>query len=447
MLLRNRLLLLPIAAFVVLFTCVSFYNRYATDDFEFLNKLHEYGWAGSVQWFHAHWNTRWSAIALLNLVLLITQSVGSLWWYHLMSLGLLTWGFQRNVKHVCQTTTATSWLLGSYLAVALFYCCFSISDVFFWVNTSTMYLYGIIALLFAISEITTHNHTVMSYLRLACFGLCTAGAYEALVFTIMTVCVVTLVIQWKKNEWQVWQMPFDKKVVILLSALIFGFAISYWGEGHLIRSSYLPQTTFAVKMLAWIKSSIKMFVFHWPQSMLIALFIAFPFFIAGTRHSGKTVPIKTVKIAAFVLLLLIFISMFPVAFIMSEMGPERAWTQVALFSVLFAAFISWTAGTLIGKRWMHYQPEGIFVTGALIFICSTGIPAAVKSSKYAKGWDKRIELLRNHTSSSGDTITVVPLPDPGWLHSAEISESADFYHNRFLKVFLKSGFEIRRAEK
>ena len=186
--------LVPLVIFTCCYFAVGYYNRFASDDFEFLNKLREYGYFGSVQWFHSHWNTRWSAIGLLNGVLLFTLNAGTLFYYHLVSIVLLWYAFYRIIQSVLAQDKLTGGIMAGYATTAFFYSCFSINDVFFWINTSTMYLYGCIALLFAIAELTTRKHTFFSYVRLSLFGLFIAGAYEPLVITAGVTCIFLLAI-------------------------------------------------------------------------------------------------------------------------------------------------------------------------------------------------------------------------------------------------------------
>jgi hypothetical protein len=308
-----------------------------------------------------------------------------------------------------------------------------------------MYLGGTIALLFCLAELSANSHTVMSYLRLACFGLFVAGAYEPLVFTVMLVCVVVLARLTYKNGWNVWRLSFDKKVIILLSSLMLGFAISYWGEGHLVRASYLPHTSVYEKSFIWMKSSVKMFVFHLPRIILFALLFAYPFFLSGIRFRGIRVSDSFVLKVSAVFALLTAISLIPVSFVMSEMGPERSWTQISLYTVLYASFISWYFGTIARTGWLARRSESIHVALACLFLAATGIRPAVQAHQYARAYDARMQLLikKNEQAVQG-VVALEQLPASGWLHSAEISGEPDFYQNRFLVEYLNLGYEIRR---
>jgi len=428
---------------MVCFLLLGYYNRFASDDFEFLIKLREYGFAGSVKWFHEHWNTRWSAIALLNASLLFTVKSGSLIWYHLFSIGMLWWAFYRIIRNITVQPKLSDSIFAGYAAVAFFYCCFSISDVFFWINTSCMYLFGCIALLFAIAEITAKKHTTGSYLRLAAFGLFLAGAYEPLVFTCMVSCLVVLTVLVYRHHWNVWRLPFDKKVIIFLSAMMLGFAISYSGEGHVVRSTFLPQHDFGFKFWVWIKALIKMFGMHAPSKLLLALMFSLPWFLFGTGHNLVWFTADVLKKITSVFLLLIMISLLPVAFIMSEMGPERAWTQISVYIVIYAGFLACYAGRALKNKYDINYVTKLYIFISALYILATGITKVVEAKKYSSAYDARMENILNHRDAGKKEVLVLsPIPDAGWFHSAEISSDSTFYNNTFLKNFLKLDFEI-----
>ncbi|MBL0341813.1 MAG: hypothetical protein IPP71_13290 [Bacteroidetes bacterium] len=140
-----KFLIPALVAFVICFLMTAFYNRYASDDFEFLYQYRELGLGGSVKYFYDSWNTRWLAIGWMNIVFMLTGSLGSLLYYHLVSLVLLWFAFYRVIKNFVEAALIFRVITSGFMMVSFYYSCFSISDVFFWVNTSTMYLFGSIA--------------------------------------------------------------------------------------------------------------------------------------------------------------------------------------------------------------------------------------------------------------------------------------------------------------
>ncbi|MDQ3051195.1 MAG: hypothetical protein M3Q95_09950 [Bacteroidota bacterium] len=440
---QYRLLVIPLLLFLISYVFVSSQNRFASDDFEFLNKLREFGVMGSVKWFHENWNTRWASITLLNFILLFSIQSGSLVWYHLISLTLLWLAFYRNIRNRLSQGRRNDLLNAGYAATAFFFACFSISDVFFWVNTSTMYLYGCIALLFAVAEITTKTHSVASYFRLAGFSLFLSGAYEPLVFTCMLVCIMLLGYFVRSHGWRVWLFPVDKKIIILLSALLLGFAISYSGDGHVVRSLYLPQTGFAFKLWVWIKAVGKMFVFYVPAKLLPVLLFSLPWFLLGASGNFYWLNPAVLKRVTAAFVLLVSIALLPVAFIMSEMGPERAWTQVSLYLTLYVGFVACYSGKALRMKPMMNNVVGIYVFIGGLYLAATGISAGVKAIGYRNAYDARIAtILTNQKTVKKDPFYLKPLPDSGWLHTAELGANPGHFNNIFLKTYFDLDFDV-----
>src|SRR5688572_16368771 len=362
-----RFLLIPLVLFLISFLIVGYFNRFATDDFDFLNKLREHGVVGSVKWYHEHWSIRWTSVLLLNGMLLLTLKGGTLVWFHLISISLLFGGFYRIIKQVL-SPAKEALLLSGYLSVAFFFACFSISEVFFWINASTSYLFGVIALLFAIGEILNKQQSALSFLSLAGCGLFIGGAYEPMVFTCMVACMVVLFLQVRPYNWNVGKIVINKKIIIFLSVLMFAFAISYSGEGHVVRSTYLPQTDFIFKLWVWMKAVVKIFIIYIPKIILPVLLLSFPCFLTGLSQPLPWVTNGIVKKITISFICLTIISLLPTAFLMSEMGPERAWTQISLYLVIYISFVAVYAGKLLKRKYSTNYLVGIYAILISAFI-------------------------------------------------------------------------------
>src|SRR5512135_2415116 len=84
-----RFWLITVVLFALAFLWCGYYNRPASDDFEFLRMLRNEGWNDSALVFRYTWNTRWISILWLNTWLLIYENTGSLLPYHVCTLAAL----------------------------------------------------------------------------------------------------------------------------------------------------------------------------------------------------------------------------------------------------------------------------------------------------------------------------------------------------------------------
>lgn len=443
---RKIRLLIPAAlAFLICFLLTAFYNRYASDDFEFLYQYRELGFSGSVGYFYDNWNTRWLAIGWMNIVFITEQKLGNLIYYHAFSLFLLWISFYRLTALFLNTTVWVSIVSSFFMSMSFFYCCFSISDVFFWINTSTMYLYGTIAFIFALGAVFADRITVTDVVLLIVAGFYLGASYEPLVFTSMLAAVIYLWIQFRKHGSRVAAKPVVIKVILVLSVLMIAFAISYAGDGHTIRSSFLPQTTFAFKLWVWFKAVIKMVVLELPSKFLIALLFSFPFFLSGMIAPFKKLSFVLFKKVSILFFVLVVISLLPISFIMSEMGPERAWTQISLYLVLYSCFMAAYAGSVLKTKYDADKAVKLYALISLLYVISTGVPEIIKSYYYSNAYEIRMQQLLKHDTDKNDNVNLVlkPLPETGWIHSAEISPDPNHFTNQHLKKYLRLDFQIR----
>jgi hypothetical protein len=272
---------------------------------------------------------------------------------------------------------------------------------------------------------------------LAGSGLYIAGSYEPLVFTCMLSCVIYLGTLIKRHGWRVWVFPFDKKIIVFLSALMAGFYISYSGEGHVVRSAFLPQTSFDYRLITWVKSCIKMFVLYIPAKIPMLALLSVPWMLVGSIALPKIIHKKFVVRLTILFVAFCMVSLAPVSFIMSEMGPERAWTQISLAMVIYASIVSmyfgkWMTGKVDLAQWL--LPGIVIMLIVVSFSCISNVYFA---KAYSLSYNARMELLQQKENTVADEpVKLEALEEPGWLHSAEISSDTSHFTNLFLQKYL-----------
>jgi hypothetical protein len=439
---RKQLILLsiPLTCFFCCYLFISFFNRYASDDFEFLFRYQDLGITGAVKYFHESWNTRWTAILWLNIIFFIESKIHYIVWYHIISIAVLWFAFYRITKQLFKGDILQLLILSGFSTIAFFYSCFSISDVFFWVNTSTMYLWSVIALLFICSEVLSSGNRLW---LVAICGLYIGGSYEPMVIVVIVGCLLGASAEFNKlvNEKELQQRMLMYGTILFFT--VSAFIISLSGEGHLIRSSFLPQSSVLFKGWVLIKALIKIMLIHIPSRILPCLLFSFPWFLLGLLSPVKFT-FHHLKIASITFLAVIILSLAPVVFIMSEMGPERAWTQVSLYLVIYCGIIAAYAGTSLKNRINPSKVSRVYLALALLFILATAIPQLIQSYKYSKAYDSRMTyLLKLKNSKRTAEVVLEPLPPVEWLHSAEISVDSNHFTNGHLRRFLALPFTIR----
>jgi small-conductance mechanosensitive channel len=239
---------------------------------------------------------------------------------------------------------------------------------------------------------------------------------------------------------------------VFLSAVACGFLISFAGEGNSLRKAALPHVTFIFKQWIFIKVMTKFFLLYFPQKFIFSFLLSSPFLLLGCRLSAERMHglhLKRILSILFIsIFLFAFITFYIIVYLMSEMGPERAWTGISFFmSVMFATcFFVCGYYKVIRKRFA----QNLFFTSMLLIVFSAPWYIYYQHKtvkKYSEAYDNRILLLENLKRSNFTGIhKLEPLLPSGLLHSNEISNDTSYFTNQQLKLFLDLPFAVSLKE-
>lgn len=434
---------IPLLLFVVHYLLTSLINRPAADDFEFLSVLQEKGITGSVRHFYHTWNTRWAAIGFLNTILQAGQWLNTWFWYHLAALLLLWSALLRIVESFSGLSRPANLMLAGYALIALCFSLFSIPQTLFWLNTSAMYFWSLIALLTAVGYYLKAKKKAGSTIVLALSAVYIGGANEPLAITLLVAVTTYSIIKSIRSGTH----TYDAALPVFLSFLLISFLVGFAGEGNRIRASFLPQNDWDFKLLAVGKALVKMFLLYGPPKLLSALLFSFPWMLLAGYGWMAAPSLRQLKWATVILLLLVTISLVPMSWLMSEMGPERALSQISLYLTGYAIlFMIWLGGKWKGRLHLKMIPV-VYLSLVTLYLSFNAYSKLKADVEYTKGYDHRMELLmRYRDEGTRGVMMVPPLPLPGWLYSSEIDTSAGHFTNRHLHHYLKTDFQIVRGE-
>jgi hypothetical protein len=448
-----RVLIAGILVFVTAFLVVGSLNRPAHDDLDFIYQASDKGIAGSVVHYYQTWNTRWASIFVSSLYYSSYIKIQSLLPFHFVTLLLLSGICYLLCKNIfgklnIHSTRTETGVLAMLLVAGTFFSSFSIADAFYWVNTSSMYLWNLMAFMFLISIILSDQSNFIKLITAILMGVYIGGSSEPFVFLILITALPLMYYLIIRNV----NKRTVTHLIVFTLMVILAFSISYLGEGHSNRSGFLPQTTIIQKSWILTKSAIKLFIIYLPKKVLITSLFAFSFYFVGQRSSnlfnkyfvGKT----TLNLSLFLwvgFIILSILSITPVVLIMSEMGPERSWTQISwmLMICMSAQFY------LLGARSSIHQDTVARLNKSvpwilLVFIVVTSSSETMRSVRYADKWDERMEMLYEYKNEGRTELLQIEqkLPETGWLHNAEITSNPDHFTNQHLKSYIKADFNI-----
>jgi hypothetical protein len=435
--------------FLALFLLLSYHNRLASDDFEFLRALKEYGITGAVSYFYHNWNARWPAILLAEIVLSLSEKTPfALFLYGLATLALAVTSFfflLRNLTKLANLSINNYWvLLYSILLTAnFFFLTPGISDTWFWLTTSLMYLWGTLIFLLGFSLTLTERSTFAGNLFIAlCFLYC-GSANEPLAISVVAL-LVTFYFLYGAGLSKV------RKYKLLLAVFFTSasFLILISSPGITIRRSFLPESQLNVSLLAiFFKSLARYFFIVLPPVLIKGLSFSFLWIFAGMQLKKKLnfTPDrikKAIKTLVLLFLLVLVTSFLPVCYVMSEMGPPRAWTFPALCMTLLLSAGGFTGGLLFPGKFTSKIVLSMS-TVCFFILCITGFDQYRITSLYKSKWDERTGILfKMRSENSKASLGLSPLPPSGYLYSAEVSDDTNHFTNRHLQKGLNLKFPV-----
>ena len=175
-------------AFLLVYLTLSLNNRLAADDYFYLKNLNQHGvWIGMID-SYSTWVTRWSAILFLNVVLLSYNFFHSLLPYHLLTLlvfvivmmDFLSFLSLRFLKEKISFPTLLIYVL--LFIASFFFFSFSIGETFFWVASTTMYLWSVIFIIAGVTNILKPGNKWLRFCGCFIFFIFAGGYIFSLCF-------------------------------------------------------------------------------------------------------------------------------------------------------------------------------------------------------------------------------------------------------------------------
>lgn len=344
---------------------VAFYNRMVDDDLIMLAAVKRAGVLGAtIEQYHS-WNTRWMSFFFLHSWMWFLKAGSSLLLYHLVTFTALVLAFWRLVRIpiindcIQQEMRPKSVLTAGLLAIALLICTFDIADTWYWMNTSTMYGWNLIALIFAFGLVLQPLRR--SYLQdglLTFLGLYYGGASEPA--TGIYFLAITGLYYFHRELLQVHQ----RHIINFSIGVAVGFLIAWLGTGHAKRDDALPDLDALGLLTRGAYFTAKIALYHLPLRLLLALPILLSIWQPGKLYKGNSLLKTTIRTKIIGLLLLTAHTYFMV-WIMGDYGPARAWSHISLLMIVLASL--WILTTNLQVRPMLLNATLMIVVATLLY--------------------------------------------------------------------------------
>lgn len=431
------------AVFAVIFLWVSSNYRLAADDLHYLVKTNELGIWDSMLFYYQNWNPRWSATLVTNSVLTVAESPMVPFSYFLLTLAFgvaAIWAMVRAVVNQLKLPIGSirQGIFSAYLLAALFYGSFSKDDTWFWITVNPMYLWGSFAAILGGSFIIGKRASFLQLLLIVVLFVYAGGASETVAISTVIVLFFLGFITHKKQ----FQILVDRRALHLATiACLVGFAIDVLGPGAHVRFEHLPQFSLTERAIVGFWNYAKFALMEVPIILPALIIAASPLAFFGRKQlrfqliDPKELMLSNRKLW-IVTDILVFIMAFTMAFAMGEMGPKRAWIPIAFIALVFSVVLAYQLGT-----WVYIRTKGklfqmviIAQVVGLVYQIVMGSWQIGITSAYAKAVDERMATIHSQMEVE-EIIVLEPLPDSGWLFTAEITTDTAHFTNRHLGLY------------
>jgi hypothetical protein len=450
---KDRWVSLLMAANGVLFMstylALGVYNRLSADDFHYMHMTRELGVWDAMVFYYQNWNPRWSSTLLLNTVLGHYVEGVSLAFFHFLTMFLgcaalvvLLWSLVRRLG--LRITGSEFAVMPMYMMAALFHVSIGTGDTWFWLSSMSMYLWGLMAVVLGFGLLLRERLSALHYFLVFTLFLFAGGAAE-------TVAVATLTVLFYLGL--TGRAGQGRAFHIATLACLAGFCIDAMGSGIQVRMEHLPHTAVSERLWEGMKNYGR-FIFRHVPLMLPAL-IAFllPLAWVGRRSEHlQATDLRSLYVPsrhAFVIADLIALGIsFMMGLLMSGMGPERAWLPVSAMVLAIGVLVAVRSG-----RWLFDRASGRFfhmVILSQVLLLSFQFREMVvnvgKAKVYALAVDDRMATIAKAVAEGADELILRPLPDAGWLHSAEITSDTSHHLNQHLSLHFGGSIRLSTSQ-
>jgi hypothetical protein len=444
---QNLLYGILLSAFLVLYFLLSMNSRLAADDFYFLKNFDLHGvWQSMVISWHS-WVTRWASILWLNMIFGLFRLTGNFLFFHIITLLMLCFALFRlssfsidcylNGKSSSSKTLKRLAELPRHsrfavlLLISFFFLVPSPGETFFWVTSSSMYLWALIACCFLFAEIIRGSRTFISISVCMITSAFIGGASEAVALpAFMILLLISIYQSVRKN--------FKVSTFLALIVLLASIIISYMGEGRSSRQSSLPHFGLIESMLITIKSIAHGELYFLKGNLLWAalLFISWTGFAARLSLQVQWKP-KFVLYAAGIYAFLCLLFIFPACYLLGEIPPWRAWILISLLNCFVISLGGILTGAGFKEKKIVNVASSLAVVMLTILVAKTAVEQKQVTGEYARAVDSRMQFLTTLVDpQDSSTIILENYPPSGLLTSSEIGTDTADFRNRHLKNYL-----------
>ena len=436
------------AIFIFLYVILSVNNRISHDDFYSIYIVENFGVIEGMQLIYNNWCTRYIALLISFSITALLKFKGSLIIYQILLLlvasSSIYYLLNSLKKHLsCSIEKFQQINYSLFLSSALFYCSFNIGETWFWLSSNCTYLFSLIVMIGSLATCLTGRKNILSVIILIVSAFIIGGSNGTLsLFSLILISLVLLVSYIKKINFTISSSYLSLTIIFYLS-LHFAFILMYIGNGNDLRSSYFKEIGILNALIFNFKYCGIFILKVIPTIIPYSILFSIPIMLI---NNDKSISLKKYMmkflISFFCFLAIIYVFQLPITYKTQDIGAPRTLYPLAVFTFIFFSYNMYQIGKTLNNRKFFKKIISVL---ALLIIVSLNVYELYNqqqiTSKYSKAYD--IRLLQINEAIDNNLILLEPLPDAGFLHSAEISIEPNHYTNKQLKLGLQIKGEVK----
>lgn len=454
------LIVISNSLFLLLYFSLGYHNRLAIDDFHFLANVKEFGILnGTIEEYNS-WSSRWVSVLLNHFVLFMNEKwKWTLFTFSLLNLTFFVITIQFLTKKILNCfffgrklniglANKNTWIrfnISLFLVSLLFITTFSIAETWFWLCSTTTYLWSNIMFFLGLACLLGQKKQIKSSVIGGISFIYVGGSSGPLalisIFILFSFLIISTLDKLPNN---ISKKSFNLKTTLYLCCCLFSFLILYFSKGNTIRLHSFEEISIFYSIILNFKMVGIILLKQLPFTILLSSYLCLPIGALLKVDSDKIkINLKRdLLLTTLTYVIILFLYQLSITYKTSDIGANRALFFVSLLStffILIVYFLLLNTVKITYKRlkFITILPllSSILIFGILFFKQQPLL------SNYSHSYDQRIHFL-NNVENRNKTLELSPLSPSGLLFSAEISTDTSHFSNQHMKKGLGLNFTI-----
>jgi hypothetical protein len=427
---------------------VASFGSLATDDFYFLDNANRFSILEATQHEYQNGSSHFFSTFLVHSFLKVfpLNRVAPLFFLFNFVVWLLVTYQLVNLlskKHILRLRTqrfTSKFLMSLFFIAALFYSSFSINESWFWLCSTSTHSLSLAMALLGFTLLLSNKWSLNKYLLLVVSFVYVGGSNGPLALMVLLFLVLLILYLYLHVENRLYLKQLLPAYAIAFLAVCIAFVFLYNGKGNELHSQFFQKISVPEALVLNVKMTGIILLKRIPSilgcSMLFGIAIQY-YLVRRPIPEKKSSTLIRIIYLTLAFGMLIYLHQLSFTYKTQEIAAYRELLPISLYTLVYFTLVFYVVfrSGIFNKAFKK-------VLFTLCFVLITGMNAyhliaqQIKLTKYSRAYTERINYMISHKHRQSPLI-VTPLPDSGWLKSAEISSDPNYFANRHIKAGLQ----------